>query len=217
MILKWLNIMKNYVNRIKKFIIYKYLFLLCFINCNGQNETGLNQGVYDNGVVLVLQNSKKLFSGVINLQEDVNCKLFFYGSVIDNKKSPISIYNPVDGTISSGHMSYSRNEIIIKSDLVLFPCQRILDLSSGESFSYSNKLDYNNCLFSLVKSERSFLYSKPNVMTKKKSYLIKNDIVVVYEKKDEWVKVKYLANKSIFFWIKAENLILPTLSKVSRL
>jgi hypothetical protein len=201
--------MKNYVNRIPKIIIYKHLFLLCFISCKGQSEISLKQGVYDNGSVVVLHNNVKLFSGVINLQEDINCKLFFYGSAVDNKNSRISIYNPVDASTSSGYISYSENEIIIKSDLVLFPCQRILDLSSGESFSYSNKLDFNNCLFSLVKSEKSFLYSKPTVLTKKKSYLIKDDIVVVCEKKDKWIKIKYLAKKNIFFWIKAEDLILP--------
>jgi hypothetical protein len=198
--------MKNYLNRINNFTIFKNLFLLCFIGCNGQIENKLKEGVYDNGAVIIGLNSDKLFSGVMNLQEKDHCKLFFYGNTNNNH---ISIYNPVDGKISSGYITYLENEIIIKSDLVLFPCQKILDLYTGESFSFSSKSEFNNCLFGLVKSEKSFLYSEPTFLTPKKSYLIKNDIVIVYEKKDEWVKIKYFTNKNVFFWIKADDLILP--------
>lgn len=187
-----------------KKLIINILLIFITMNCSSQSKTELKQGVYDEGQLEVLI-SNNFFYGYININQEINCKMFFWGKLKDNSDS-ISIYNPIDKSINRGSLTYIDKKITIKSNEVLFPCQRIIDLKQGWPFFYTNKTNWENCTFDFVKQEKSFLYSKPNQMTKKKSYLLKNDVVLVFEKKGQWLKIKYIKNDKTFFWIKNNDL-----------
>ncbi|MGH2667390.1 hypothetical protein [Flavobacterium sp.] len=191
--------MKNYLNKI---VVNSCLFLLITTSCLSQYRNKVKSGIYDEGQLEVIVNGEKLY-GYININEEVNCKIFFWGNLND---SNISIYNPIEKIIYKGYLTYNSNEVIIKSNEMILPCQRIIDLKRGWHFSYTNKSNHVNCSLDFIKSPKSILYFVPNQLTKKKSYLIEDDLILVYEKNGDWLKIKYIKNNKTFFWIKKADI-----------
>jgi hypothetical protein len=192
--------MKNYVMKIKLLNI----LLVVVSSCNSQTKSILNAGKYDDGQLEIFVNEDTI-NGYININEEVSCKLFFWGK-LDSEKNSIMIYNPVDNSVNIGFLYHNKNIITIKSNEMLMPCQRVIDLKRGWEFEYSENLNCQNCAFGFIKEEKAFLYNFPNKISSKKSYLIKNDIVYIYEKNGEWYKIKYINNDKVFFWINKKSL-----------
>ncbi len=200
MMLKWKKNMKNYLNK----IIINISLIIITLSCTAQNNKQIKCGKYDDGQLEVFIDNEHLY-GYINISEAVNCRLFFWGKLEDENKL-ISIYNPIDETISRGSLTYSDKIITFETDEMLLPCQRIIDIKRGWTFDYSSNSKWENCKFDFIKQEKSSLYISPNQLTKKKSYLVKNDIVLIFQENGEWVKIKYINNEKSFFWIKKRDL-----------
>jgi hypothetical protein len=207
MMFKWKKSMKNYLIK----ITLNIAFIFITFSCSAQDNTDIKVGNYDNGQLEIFINKESL-CGYINIDEEINCRLFFWGKLKDKNKS-ISIYNPIDGTINDGNLTKLNKSITIKTKVMLLPCQRIIDLKRGWTFDYTGKSKWEKCNFNFIKQEKSLLYTNPNQMTKKKSYLVKNDIVLVFQEKEGWVKVKYINNEKSFFWIKKNDLFNPSPTK----
>jgi hypothetical protein len=183
--------MKNYLS---KTALASIIFLSnC---CYGQNDEKITSGNYDGMEIKV---DKINFYGVINLDDYiVKCELFFWGKLKDND-SVVTIFNPINRGFSIGHYQTLNKKMIIKSNDVLFPCQRVIDLKNGWSFSFINNQTEKYTAFNFIKSEKCLLYTTPNVLTKKKSYLIKNDVVYLFDFQGDWIRVKFnLKNKTFF-------------------
>jgi len=54
-----------------------------------------------------------------------------------------------------------------------------------------------------IKSEKSTIYTSPNIPTK--MYLVKSNEVEIIEEKDKWLKIRYYSKKSIEGWVKKED------------
>jgi hypothetical protein len=195
---------KNMISSVIK-KTFTYAIMLTFASCISQNKEDLKTGVYDNGNLRISIRNGIELTGVISIEEEIECKLFISGKLTKDSISELIIYNPADGKYSKGQLNYSENSIKILSREVLFPCQRVIDLSSGETFYSTSGTTEQNFMYGMITSPRSFLYTEPSKQTAKKSYLIKGDVITIYEEKVEWIKIKYKEN-GLFYWIKLQDI-----------
>lgn len=180
------------------------LFLSSFSN------TGLNgfiAGIFDNGrLITAKHDSLKIVTGIINSREDgVSCRLYIYNNFSDINKGLIKIYNPVDNQIYEGKLIVDKRGLIVRAKDVIFPCQRIMDLTGGESFLLTKSVA-KDIYLGIVKVPKAFLYDTPEKITARKSFLIKGDIVSIKQRIGTWMKVAYLDNPSVVKWIKCQDL-----------
>ncbi len=187
------------------FICFIILVFGSFSNPEGLN--GIDFGAYDNGrLILAKHDSLKIVTGIINSMEgDILCRLYIFGKYSTLSKGAIKIYNPVDGETYDGKLTIDKKGLIIQSDNVIFPCQRIMDLSGGESFLLTKRIS-KDIYLGIVKAPKAFLYDRPDEITIKKPYLVRGDIVSIKQCIGTWMKVAYLDNPSLVKWVKSRDL-----------
>jgi hypothetical protein len=188
-------------NQTKAFFLN--IFIMFFVGCYSQKAIGLKQGNYDNQVEITTKG--KYLYAVLSTEGLVVCELFMWGD-LDSDEGKITIYEPISESTSKGSLIKTKDGIKIKADEFLMPCERDVNLINGWGFPFNENSKWENLPFDIVKSKTAFLFIEPNQITKKKAYLLKNDIVYVLEEKDSWVKVKYSKNFKKFYWIKKEDL-----------
>lgn len=184
-------------------------FMILFLLSFSQKEAlhGVVTGIYDNGrLILAKHDSLKTVTGIINATEDnVSCRLYIYGSYSAINNGVVKIYNPADNEIYEGKLTIDKRGLIIRSNKVMFPCQRIMDLTGGESFLLSKAIT-KDVYLGIVKSPKAFLYDVPEKITSKKSFLIEGDIVSIKQQIGSWMKVAYLNKPSLVKWVKCRDL-----------
>jgi hypothetical protein len=180
-----------------------YLFIL---SCNAQEPNFVN-GKYDE--LQIVKNDNQKITGFLNYSENnIECMIFFKGIYIQGtNKIIVDFINLNDDSMSKGTLEINNKKITLKSDSFIFPCQRVFNLFKGENFFFSEKINYNE--LSIIKDDKVFLYDKNGddySLTKKKSYLLKNDLIVVDETIDDWVKIRFVNNLSKSYWIKTKSI-----------
>jgi len=182
--------------------------LLVSFSIHQSSSNQLSFGVFDDGrLVIAKHDSLRVVTGVINAKEyDVSCKLYFYSTYSAINNGLVKIYNPLDNQVYNGRLSGDKNGTVnIKMDRVIFPCQRIMDLTGGELFTLTRSITANIYL-GMVKVPRAFLYESPTKLTSKKSFLISGDIVAIKQRLNGWMKISYLNNPSLIKWVKCQDL-----------
>jgi len=172
-----------------------------FIQCSGQ-ERIFKSAVYDDGLVEVLIHGDSI-SGILSLNDEIDCRLLFYGKLLDDEITPITIVNTADLTDNIGSITIRGEDIILKSDNIIFPCQRVIDLNSGVTFTYTKEAEQTNYQYNVISVEKCLLYSTPGKLTTKRSYLIQGDIVKILLKKSQWVKINF---NSKIYWVDRKDL-----------
>lgn len=76
-----------------------------------------------------------------------------------------------------------------------------LDVEKGNNFSLDSPGGWMEVR--MVSAPKAYFYRKPDTTTKSSAYVIKNDVIKVYEKKGDWVLVEYQNSRG---WIKEDNL-----------
>lgn len=109
-----------------------------------------------------------------------------------DRGQPISVSSSAKGVWS----------VHVRGDL---PNCDVPTISTGDSLTISAARDWIG--FAAVASRRTRLYLRPDDSSVTKAYLVKDDVVAVLARKDEWVQVDYFARGTdLIRWIKRSDL-----------
>lgn len=103
----------------------------------------------------------------------------------------------------------STNEDNIFDEIFILNNQYLITSMDSFFFMFSNEFSNK------IQIQNQPLYKEPNENTKTKMYLVKNDVVEILEKKDDWIYILYISkdNKEIKAWI-PKNALEPKGSQV---
>lgn len=141
--------------------------------------------------------------------------IFFIEGVIKGKDFPIMTYYPEKGQdeIINGRLTLlNKNHIKIKLERLPDGCSMVeanFD-KAGVDFKLLKKTDWLQ--IRVIADKKAYLYQEPKDATKRKSYVIRGDVVTALKMKGNWLYVAYKGKKATSKgWIKKSTLFKPKL------
>jgi hypothetical protein len=171
-------------------------------------------GIYENGNFILGVNNKEgmitgYFGNCVGYDERTKkpliCCIFFLYGTREGDKYRITTWYPGTQDQIAGELKLPEPG---KLDLFI----RLKELPPGSMAHYFDVERGNNFLLDspggwmevrVVSAPKAYFHREPDVKSKRLAYIVKRDVVRVYEKKNGWALAKYQHTKG---WIKEEDL-----------
>ena len=141
---------------------------------------------------------------------DINV-FYFKGNLVNDSTAIITTSWPGEDQILSGTIRFNNSISNSRSILIKLNEQpngySNVDFTqpSGVKMELTQQKDWLE--IRLVASERCATYDKPDIKSKRKSYIIKNDVVKIVKVEGDFVQIEYDGkNATAFYWIKSSDL-----------
>jgi hypothetical protein len=194
------------------------LFYFILPGFGQQKSTAPVTGTYEMGVQLCYNPATGEISGIISFDNSdngngasISCDQYFTGY---HKRSDhigefsIQSKYPDDTTketLTAGKLKIQKASVYIQLDEPN-SCQNLVDLKHGWDFDLEKRDEFIACR--IIKISKAYFYSVPDNSARQKSYVVKNDPVLIRSVKDGWLNVTYKNAKGVTKtgWIKQETI-----------
>jgi len=165
-------------------------------------EMVVQAGSYDNTLLAV---DGKEVTGIYNLNSNsANCYFYFQGHFDKRKETfPIRWNHPGEKEEGKGTLTIQNGEIILKlQGKAKGQCPAEL-LKEGIKIPLTKESNWQS--IRMVKNKSTQIYEEPEKGMETGASFKKDDIVCVLEKKDSWLRVEKIGQKTQAGWIKASD------------
>lgn len=141
------------------------------------------------------------------------CAFYIFGEEIDNNKYEIRTWYPgmeSNDAYIDGEITFIKRENQLQIHMILeeepggcwnaYP----LDTEKGNLFGITESGQWSE--IRVVSSDKAYFHKKPSPETKQKSYVIKYDILGIYDKQERWVLAEFKGKKITRAWIRESDL-----------
>jgi hypothetical protein len=205
--------------RFMRIILLTVTLLISILPCYSQKSKPTpTTGTYEMGLQICYNPVTGEISGKLSLDNSadkpgvhISCDQYFTGyhrsSDRYNEFSIQSRYpdDTTKETLSLGKLKIGKEEVPIQIDEP-GSCGNLnlIDLKHGWDFDLEKQDDFIACR--IIKVPRAYFYSAPDDSTMLKSYVIKNDAILIKSAKDGWLNVAYKNKRGVVRtgWIKQE-------------
>jgi len=141
------------------------------------------------------------------------CTFYVFGKKIDNSKYRIRTWYPgreSNDAYIDGEITFIKRENQLQIYMILEEepdgCWNVypFDTEEGNLFDITESGQWSE--IRVISSDKAFFHQEPNSETKQESYVIKHDILRIYDKKKGWVLAEFKGEEITLAWIRESDL-----------
>lgn len=189
------------------------ILLICWNSMGGQT---IQPGVYNCGLNLAYDKASGLVTGYYEnhtgWDEKANaprftCSFYIQGN-FDEQNSKITTYSPLyksDDSIDGILSITANNTISLQLNDEHGGCWNVENFKPRPvSFTLATKSEWLQVRY--IATDKSYFYNSPAESAKRKSYVVKGDIIYVEKIQGEWAYCTYFGSKPVTYWLKVPDL-----------
>ena len=211
--------MKNIKNRRVNLKILALWFSFLACSLLSAKSTKAQSGIYGRGRLLIAVNPEEktltgFFEDHTGWDENTDrprfsCIFYFAGKLNDGDTIVITSWaSPTMEEKIEGALTFSQDKgqpgVKIKLENEHGGCSNVQHFTDEDVVLHLDSvLDWKE--IRLVKSEKAFFYDHPDLQDRRNAYVVKGDVLKIYEIKNGWVKAAFGQKEITIGWIKEED------------
>jgi hypothetical protein len=192
-----------------------FMIFVCTVGILSGAENNVISGDYDGLLFAVSPDAKQVSGYYMNAagyDEKTDspkfiCEFYFMGKK-NGAKYNIKLVTSDGTVVTDGVLTPLSDAVKIRLTEEPGGCWNVVEgLTSKEGAVFSGCIPAKWIEIRLVASPKAYFHSAPDVSKKLKSYVIKGDVLRIYEKKNGWVLAEFAGKKTVKGWIKESDVV----------
>lgn len=187
-------------------ITYKYKYLIIYLKKQGGSLDEFNLGYHG----FVNQDDVTLGLTICDLQSDGDTYVSVAKDDIINDIYANTYYQNEDFQCESEFVEYFTRQLMFKEKIPLLPFRvykHIKDKSLADQRDYLTEFNIPSLLNKAkIEVNKTYFYASPDESTRRRTFVVKGDELIVDTVTENWVKAAYEGNTTIIGWLKRTDL-----------